>query len=160
MTCPNEEYDLQGGSAYEALCASGLLPVIMANSSRISKSLDGAVVLLVEDDFFIGLEYIEHLTKWGVCVIGPAISDAEARKLLADRPIDAALLDVSIQGGNSFALAADLCEANIPTAFVTAFASDERMFPENLQTLTRLGKPVHDSQLHSLLTTLLSSRFV
>lgn len=120
-------------------------------------ALGGATILLVEDDFFIGLEYVELLTGWGAKVIGPAISDSEARKLLAGIEIDAALLDVSIQGGNSFAIAQDLYDEHIPFAFVTAFASDEAMFPAGLKSLTRLGKPVHEAQLLSVLKSLLST---
>ena len=126
--------------------------------SRELSLFKGAIVLLVEDDFFIGLEYVEHLTRWGVKVIGPAISEAEARKLLVGVQIDAALLDVSIQGGDSFALAHNLHEAKTPFAFITAYASDAKMFPEALKTAVRLGKPVHESQLNALLTTLLASR--
>ena len=129
---------------------------LMAMGGGEHSALNGATILLVEDDFFIGLEYVELLTGWGATVIGPAISDSEARKLMAGAEIDAALLDVSIQGGNSFALAQDLSDAHIPLAFVTAFASDAAMFPLGLQSLTRLGKPVHETQLLSVLKSLLN----
>lgn len=148
----------QEGTSYETLqVAPSASTAIMAMSQELSM-LQGARVLLVEDDFFIGLEYVEHLTRWGVKIIGPAISDAEARKLLVGVQIDAALLDVSIQGGDSFALAQDLHEAKTPFAFITAYASDAKMFPEPLKTAVRLGKPVHESQLNALLTTLLAGR--
>ena len=130
----------------------------LPDAKRDLSALSGAVVLLVEDDFFIGLDYVEHLTSWGMKVIGPAISDSDARNLMVGARIDAALLDVSIQGGNSFGLAQDLRDAETPFAFVTAFASDEAMFPDSLKSVARLGKPVHDRQLQALLTTLLASR--
>lgn len=114
------------------------------------------VVLLVEDDFYIGLEYCDILEQTGLVVAGPVASEQQARSLLESEAVNIALLDVAIENGDSFALADELRKRAIPFGFISAFAGSAEMFPDHLRDCPRLAKPAHRAQIESLISQLLT----
>ena len=72
------------------------------------RSLDGASVLLLEDEFVVALDAEQMLQELGVVRVETAatLSDAEARA--RNQHFDVALLDVNINGRMSFDLAESL----------------------------------------------------
>lgn len=99
-------------------------------------------VLVVEDDFIVAFDMQTLLEERGAQVIGPASSVAEADALLAQQTPHVALLDVNLNGELVFAIAEQLRQRGIPFAFATAYADDDRIFPDAVKAAPRLAKPV------------------
>lgn len=64
-----------------------------------SEALVGRGVLVVEDEWIVAIELVNELTEMGCRVIGPVPSASEAIAILADQPVDVALVDIEIGGG-------------------------------------------------------------
>src|SRR5690349_9880272 len=64
-------------------------------------ALDGAHVLVVEDDFFILAELESGLTDAGAEVVGPCRSARDALAALDGRDVAVAILDLQLGGGRS-----------------------------------------------------------
>lgn len=85
--------------------------------------LRDARVLIVEDEFLVAALLEDRLEMLGCDVVGPAVSIAEALELLATEPLDAAVLDVNINGEKVFPVADALAERGIPFLFATAYGA-------------------------------------
>lgn len=88
---------------------------------RLHPSLTGLHVLAVEDESLVAMYLEDLLTDLGCEVIGPAARVEQALQLLADHPVQAAVLDVNIAGEPVFPVADELCRAGIPFVFATGY---------------------------------------
>ena len=70
--------------------------------------LGGKSVLIVEDEFLIGLMLIKEITGVGGTSLGPVTSVADALKEIESRPVDAVILDAKLVDGSAADLAACL----------------------------------------------------
>lgn len=102
----------------------------------------GMKVLVVEDDFIVAFDMQVMLEEQGAEVIGPASSVMEALALLAAARPNAAVLDVNLNGEFVFPVADQLRAQGVPFLFATAYADDDRLFPETSKQTPRLAKPV------------------
>lgn len=127
------------------------------NLATGSNLLKGYNVLVVEDDFIVAFDMQTLLEEHGATVVGPAANLAEAHAAVTSGavPIHAAVLDVNVNGQYVFSLAAELRRAGVPFVFATAYADDDRLFPESLQAAPRLAKPVLPNALVGQLKRLL-----
>ena len=108
-------------------------------------------VLIVEDDPIIALDFEDTVLGFGVTTVRTAANVARALDLIADRPPDFALLDVSLIREKSFAVAERLEALNVPFAFVTGYGADV-VLPPALAGKQRLPKPYSTDELRALLT--------
>jgi DNA-binding response OmpR family regulator len=76
------------------------------------QSLDGARILVVEDEPLIALDIREGLAEAGAVVIGPSSTVSSALALVGTRGLAAAVLDVRLDGETVFPVAAALCTFN------------------------------------------------
>lgn len=106
-------------------------------------------ILLVEDDALLAWELQDILSSHGYEVLGPisrlSILLRHLQKILPDAPsepaaIDAALLDMTIDGGLVFPAADMLAKANVPFAFVSGHARG--MIPHMHRHRPLLNKPI------------------
>ena len=97
-------------------------------------------------DWLIELEY---------AVAGPVNSAPEARQLAEQTPIDAAFLDVTLESGDSFALAETLLAKGVAVAFITGRDADS--LPEQLRGTPILSKPFDFEAMKALLDDMLGS---
>ena len=81
--------------------------------------LNGAPVLVAEDQTFIALDLALAIEDAGGKVVGPAASVAEALDLLATTDVAAAILDVDLVGGDCSAVVEVLASRHIPTIVQT-----------------------------------------
>lgn len=81
--------------------------------------LDGALVLVAEDQPYIALDLALAIEDAGGKVVGPAASVAEALELLATTNVDAAILDVDLTDGDCSAVVEVLANRGIPTIIQT-----------------------------------------
>ena len=114
-------------------------------------------VLVVEDDPIIALDFEDTILGFGVKTVRIAGNVARALDLIAERPPDFALLDVSLIREKSFAVAERLETLKIPFAFVTGYGADARL-PAALAGKPRLAKPYATDALQALLRTAYATR--
>jgi len=107
-------------------------------------------VLVVEDDPIIALDFEDTILGFGVKTVRTAANVAKALDLIADRPPQFALLDVSLIREKSFAVAERLEALKIPFAFVTGYGADARL-PAAFAAKPRLPKPYSTDALQALL---------
>jgi DNA-binding NtrC family response regulator len=89
-----------------------------------SSSLNGLGVLIVEDSWQVGATLKRALEAWGANVAGPAATVADAARLISERTIDVALVDINLRGGEqSYGLIDQLHDRGIRVIVVTACAN-------------------------------------
>jgi CheY-like chemotaxis protein len=103
-----------------------------------------------EDDPIIALDFEDTVLSFGVTTVRTAANVAKALDMIADRPPDFALLDVSLIREKSFAVAERLEALKIPFAFVTGYGADT-MLPAAFAARPRLPKPYSTDALQALL---------
>ncbi|MEP2827931.1 response regulator [Parvibaculum sp.] len=103
--------------------------------------LSGRKVIVVEDEFFVGIELAQILETAGAKILGPASSLADARELAADEEVDMAVIDVNLNGEYSIDFAVELQQRGVRVVFATAYADDARLFTGAAASIPRLGKP-------------------
>lgn len=88
--------------------------------------LSGRRILVVEDEFLISAMLCDMLDDSAAIVVGPAPSLAEAMRLVEESPIDAAILDMNLNGQWSDPIAEALLARGIPFVFTTGYGANER----------------------------------
>jgi PAS domain S-box-containing protein len=108
-------------------------------------ALSGSSVMLVEDEALVALAVNDALTVLGFSVIGPFSRVSDARRALQDTQVDAAILDVNLDGEMVYSLAEILTARKIPFVFVTGYGveSIERRF----EHIPVLQKPIEKDML-------------
>jgi CheY-like chemotaxis protein len=89
-----------------------------------ASALSGLRVLVVEDDYMIATDISEGLASMGAQVIGPAADLTEARRLVAEKKIDAVVLDLNLEGQIAVDLADDLVARQIPFVLATGYQAE------------------------------------
>jgi DNA-binding response OmpR family regulator len=97
-------------------------------------------VLVLEDEWLIADHLGWMLTDLGYEVVGPVSTAHDALAVIEAGPPDAAVLDVSLASGKSFAVAEALARRSVPFIFLTGYASAD--LPPALRETPILGKPV------------------
>jgi DNA-binding response OmpR family regulator len=105
----------------------------------------GRRVLVVEDEMTIAEIIEETLLSLGAEVVGPVARLDAALQLASEAPIDAAVLDINIRGGNSYGVADILAERGIP--FVLCSGYGGWALEERYRDRPRLTKPFGMSAL-------------
>jgi PAS domain S-box-containing protein len=78
-------------------------------------------VLVVEDEALVAMELTRVLTQAGAHVVGPAGNIEEALDLVANTPIDRAVLDINLGGRMVTPVAKALAERAIPFVYLTGY---------------------------------------
>jgi CheY-like chemotaxis protein len=103
-------------------------------------------ILVVEDVLIIALDIEAILSGKGYDVAGPAPDLQTAFQIVEKEALDAAVLDVNLQGELTFPLARKLQERGIPFLFLTGYDGEHGALKEFKDT-TRLEKPIDEEQL-------------
>src|SRR5262245_1623768 len=106
-------------------------------------------VLVAEDEYLIAEDLRLFLEGAGARVIGPVATKNEALKLIGNRRIDCAIVDINLRGDVSFDVARALLRLAIPFVFASGYSST--LLPAEFASVTLLEKPFTDTQLASLL---------
>lgn len=118
--------------------------------------LAGYRILVVEDEMMIALLIEVTLQELGCVVVGP-VSTLDAALLLArEATLDAAILDVTIRGGDVYPVAKALRDRGIP--FVLASGYGDWALPEAVQDQPRLTKPFTPRDLEAQIRLLCCGR--
>lgn len=116
-------------------------------------SLRGRRVLVVEDDYLVAMFVADALRDEEAQVLGPVGSLDEALDTVeSGSGIDAAVLDVNLQGEPVFELADRLIQRNVPIVFTSGY--DASFFPEAYRHLPMCMKPVDTAMLVDVVSRL------
>lgn len=107
--------------------------------------LDGRRVLVIDDDFYQAQDSAGALRSAGAQVIGPCASLAAALAAISAHRLSAAVVDINLGEGPTFAVLAALQAASVPFVVVTGY--DAAALPETLAQADRLQKPVTPRQV-------------
>jgi CheY-like chemotaxis protein len=118
--------------------------------------LRAARILIVEDEALVAYALEQILVEYGYEVVGPAPNIGKALKLIADEPIDAALLDINLGNERSDGAAEALAAACIPFLFTTGYSRESAM-PDGFKDRPCIGKPYQPEQLQQALAQLLTA---
>lgn len=103
--------------------------------------LTGRAVLLVEDEYFIADDMADQLQAGGAEVVGPVASvDAAIGLIEQAERIDAAVVDVNLQGAMSWPVADALLRRGVPFVFATGY--DRAAIPARYAEIVSCEKPV------------------
>lgn len=97
-------------------------------------------ILIAEDMPSIAWLLFDILSEAGYDIAGPAATAAAAIELAAKTHLDAALLDIHLADGPSFAIAESLAARNIPFAFLSGDGTDG--LPPQFHGRPIIGKPM------------------
>lgn len=111
-------------------------------------------ILIVEDEMLVAMLMEDMLTDLGHEVAGVAPSFEEAMKAAQNGTVDAAILDVHLNGETVFPVADVLARRRIPFAFATGFG--ERGLPAAYRDRPTLQKPFQAEDVGRLLAELLA----
>ena len=100
---------------------------------------------LVEDEGVVALLIESMLDELGYEVIGPVPRLAKALEMARDENFDIAVLDVNLNGTNSFPIAEVLIEKGVPFVFATGYGAFG--IPPHLRKHAVLQKPFKMQQL-------------
>lgn len=108
-------------------------------------------ILVVDDEPLIAMLLCDWLEELGHTVVGPAHSVKEALALVANEPVDGAILDVTLGQENSFDVAEALHKLSVPTVFATGHGADS--IEDRFRAAPLLPKPFDFSAVERALTS-------
>lgn len=117
-------------------------------------SLAGKRILVVEDEYFIASDLRDALSLEEAVIIGP-VGDLEAGLSLAEQSVDAAVLDVNLEGAVSYPLADRLKSRGIPYVFLTGY--DRWSLPDEYREAPCLAKPFASKSVVAIVEKLVST---
>jgi DNA-binding response OmpR family regulator len=106
-------------------------------------------ILLVEDEALVGMMMTEFLRDIGFHVVGPFGTVSEAIDAIGQEQLQAAVLDINLNGEMIYDLAAELTGRGVPIVFVTGYGADA--VDQRFANFPVLQKPVDSAALRRVL---------
>lgn len=117
--------------------------------------LAGRRILIAEDEYLVAFDLRDELQLAGATVLGPAPSvDAALELIAANAQIDAAVLDINLDGKLVFPAADALILRKVPFLLTTGY--DKAATPELYRHLPRCEKPFDPAEIVSRLAEALA----
>ena len=118
----------------------------------IGTTLSGRRIVIIEDDYYQAQDSKEMLEQAGAKVIAISAEVPDLAALLAEGPIDAALIDINLGRSLSFDFARQLRDRAIPFLFLTGY--DCSILPEDLAGSPCISKPADQDRVLARLALL------
>ena len=116
--------------------------------------LEGKRILVVEDEPLVAMLLEEMLHDLGCQVVGPAYSLREGERLAAESELDAAILDVNLNGEMSDPIANALRVRGVPFTLATGYGKSAPMAADG--EVPVLQKPYPAAKLEAVLREMLA----
>ena len=87
------------------------------------RELSNRKVLVVEDEMMIAMLIEDMLDEFGCKLVGPATNVPRALELIGKESIAVAVLDLNLDGKDTYAIADALQRKNVPFIFATGYGS-------------------------------------
>ena len=117
--------------------------------------LRGKKVLIVEDEALIAMLFEDILEDTACQIVGPAMNVRQAMELAGTAEIDAAVLDVNLNGESSIPVAALLRSLGVPLIFSSGHGSQG--LPPEWQDRPTLPKPFTSDEVVGALERLVAA---
>jgi DNA-binding response OmpR family regulator len=125
-------------------------------NKKKASPLMGLRVLVVENEALVGLLVEDFLKGFGCKTVGIAASTTDALGLIQSEAIDAAVIDVKLEGEMAYPLAAALKIADVPFVFATGVLADE--IDGGYAHVPVVGKPFEEGELRGALLKAIDGR--
>ncbi|MBV8450341.1 MAG: response regulator [Hyphomicrobiales bacterium] len=112
-------------------------------------SVAGRRVFLIEDESLVAMLIEEALTELGCEIAGVASRFGEAMEKAKSLSFDVAILDVNLNGEQTFPIAEILLDRGVPFVFATGYGATDLAAP--LQDVPVLAKPFQQHDLERAL---------
>jgi DNA-binding response OmpR family regulator len=122
--------------------AGSCVPTAMISDLEENRSLQGARVLIVEDEFFMADDLARALRSAGAEPIGPVGSVQEAESLVAAEHPNAAILDLNLRGHMADAFARRLSRTKLPCVIVSGYGAASMPAVSDMVWLEKPVSPV------------------
>jgi DNA-binding NtrC family response regulator len=122
----------------------------------LSGDRTGRRVLIVEDEVLVSLLLEDMLGDLGHEAVGPAGNMETALRLANEASVDMAILDVNLNGEESYPVADALAARGIPFVLATGYGADG--VREGYRHVPRLQKPFRLTDLALVVAQALSAR--
>jgi CheY-like chemotaxis protein len=116
--------------------------------------LAGRRILLAEDEILVSMMLEDMLADLGCEIVGPAATFSRALALAESAPCDAAILDLNLEGRESYPVADVLRQRGIPVIFSTGYDAVRSEYGG----CPCLRKPFQQPQLIAVLAGLLGQQ--
>ena len=120
----------------------------------MNHSLSGRRVLVVEDEMIVAWLLEDMLADLGYQAVGPAARVDQALAMINTEVIDAAVLDVNLNGQTSYSVADALTVRDVPFVFSTGY--DKTRLLDSYRSFQVLQKPYQQVELRDALAKLLT----
>jgi CheY-like chemotaxis protein len=107
--------------------------------------LNGARLLIVEDEYLLAQEMADYFENLGTEIVGPVGTVARALDLIASSRIQAAVLDVNLRDERVYPVAEALTLKQIPFVFASGYGSE--LEPDVYAEAPRCIKPIEFAAL-------------
>jgi CheY-like chemotaxis protein len=87
------------------------------------RELSNRRVLVVEDEMMIAMLIEDMLDEFGCKLVGPATSVPRALELIGKEQVEVAVLDLNLDGKDTYAIADELRQKDVPFIFATGYGS-------------------------------------
>ena len=123
--------------------------------NRAAHVLNGARLLIVEDEYLLAREMADYFENLGVEIVGPVGTVAHALALIASSHIQIAVLDVNLRDERVYPVADLLTLKQIPFVFASGYGSE--LEPDAYAGAPRCIKPIEFAVLADTLGERLKS---
>jgi CheY-like chemotaxis protein len=106
---------------------------------KTKQKLQGARILIVEDEFLLAMDIESAIREEGGEVVGPIVNLEEAVATAGREQLNAAVLDLNLRGEMSYPVAEVLDRRHIPFVFATGYSQNR--LPNAFQYRPCLRKP-------------------
>lgn len=102
-------------------------------------------ILIVEDEFLVGLQLEEDLRAAGCSILGPFNRLEVAIEAARREQFDLAILDVNVNGNMVYPLADELLAGGIPFIFMSGYLATD--LPPRFRSTPQISKPYDPATL-------------
>jgi CheY-like chemotaxis protein len=120
----------------------------------MNHSLSGRRILVVEDEMMVAWLLEDMLADLGYEAVGPAARVDQAMAMINEEAIDAAVLDMNLNGQMSYSVADALTRRNVPFVFSTGYEKTRLL--DSYRSFQVLQKPYQQAELRDALAKLLT----
>jgi DNA-binding response OmpR family regulator len=110
-----------------------------------AQQVTAARVLVIEDEFEVGLDIQSTLSDAGFHVVGPVMTMEAALKAAEQGGCDVAVLDANLNGENAGRLASILTDRGVPILVVSGYS--RKFLPLALSDAPLIAKPFDPARL-------------
>ena len=111
-------------------------------------------VLVVEDNYLMAEVICDFVRACGFQPVGPASTVEGGVRLAREEEIDAAILDINLQGRLCFPICSALAQKHVPFIFLSGYATT-LLVPSEFRAVRHIEKPFAAEEFESILQELI-----